>query len=263
VNLAGKRILVTRPHDQAQEFVAELERRGAQTILLPAIRILPPAEWEECDRSIRDLSSFDAVVFTSANAVEYFCGRCAEQSPDLWRGSLRITYVVGEKTAQALERWGVAVAHRPDRHSGRGLLNTLPADTLRGKTFLLPRGDRAREEVADGLTSAGGRVTTVTVYRTGGPSEETVAEMRRVLEAGLIDVVSFFSPSAVHHFVDAVGEGIRRRLGGEILTAVIGDTTRAALTDRGIPVSITAPRATGVAMAESIERYFAEGIVPA
>jgi uroporphyrinogen-III synthase len=263
VSLAGKRILVTRPLEQAGEFVAEVERRGAQAIVLPTIRILPPDNWEACDRSIREIASFDAVVFTSANAAQFFCARCAALSSHAWKNLVHAVYAVGEKTARALDECGIAVTRVPERHSGSGLLSMLSDEDIRGKSFLLPRGDRAREDVAEGLVRRGGQVTSVTVYRTDAPSDETGEALREAFRARRVDVATFFSPSAVVHLLEILDEGSRQQLGASIWTAVIGETTSAALTERGIPITISAPHATAASLVEAIERYLVEGTVPA
>src|SRR5258708_3670749 len=47
--LFGKRILVTRPREQAAELVELLEVMGAETIEAPMIRILPPDDYAPLD----------------------------------------------------------------------------------------------------------------------------------------------------------------------------------------------------------------------
>src|SRR5204862_6098016 len=43
--LFGKRVLVTRPRDQAPELVERLEAAGADTVVAALVRIEPPAEY--------------------------------------------------------------------------------------------------------------------------------------------------------------------------------------------------------------------------
>ena len=74
--LFGKRILVTRPREQAGEFVDLLEALGAEPIEAPMIRIVPPDDYGAARRGVRRTSSeFDWIVFTSANAVDAFMAR--------------------------------------------------------------------------------------------------------------------------------------------------------------------------------------------
>src|SRR5436309_10269701 len=57
--LFGKRVLVTRPRDQATELVARLEAEGAETIVAPMIRIAPPDEYGPLDDACPRAGSCD------------------------------------------------------------------------------------------------------------------------------------------------------------------------------------------------------------
>ena len=71
--LFGKRILVTRPREQAAELVERLEALGAEAIEAPMIRIVPPDDYGAARRGrARARPTFDWIVFSSANAVDAF-----------------------------------------------------------------------------------------------------------------------------------------------------------------------------------------------
>src|SRR5204862_520246 len=67
--LFGRRVLVTRPRDEAAELVDRLETMGAEAVEAPMIRILPPEDTAPLDAACRDVASYDAVVFASPRAV--------------------------------------------------------------------------------------------------------------------------------------------------------------------------------------------------
>ena len=73
--LRGRRILVTRPRAQAPELVERLSELGAEAIAAPAIRIVPPDDTKHLDDACAAASSFDWIVFTSANGVDAFMER--------------------------------------------------------------------------------------------------------------------------------------------------------------------------------------------
>ncbi len=73
--LFGKRVLVTRPREQAAELVERLEAMGAEAIEAPMIRILPPDDYAPLDEACARAGAFDWIVFTSANAVDAFMER--------------------------------------------------------------------------------------------------------------------------------------------------------------------------------------------
>src|SRR5438034_9224573 len=60
--LFGKRVLVTRQRDQAQELVDALETAGAEAILAPMIHIAPPDDFEPLDDACTHIAEFDWIV---------------------------------------------------------------------------------------------------------------------------------------------------------------------------------------------------------
>ena len=73
--LQGRTVVVTRARSQAAELADLLEARGATVLEFPTIRIDPVEDWGPVDRAVRDMASYDWIVFTSANAVRAFFGR--------------------------------------------------------------------------------------------------------------------------------------------------------------------------------------------
>ncbi|MDO9350617.1 MAG: uroporphyrinogen-III synthase, partial [Deltaproteobacteria bacterium] len=69
--LSDKKILITRAREQSTEFTARLKKLGAEVIEYPTIEIVPPSSWKGMDRAIAQLKSYDWVIFTSANGVNF------------------------------------------------------------------------------------------------------------------------------------------------------------------------------------------------
>src|SRR5690242_12922410 len=74
--LAGVRVVITRAADQSRELSAQLAALGANVILLPAITFAEPKDSAPLDAAIRELASFDWLLFTSANAARFLAARC-------------------------------------------------------------------------------------------------------------------------------------------------------------------------------------------
>jgi uroporphyrinogen-III synthase len=79
------------------------------------------------------------------------------------------------------------------------------------------------------------------------------------LREARVDVVSFFSPSAVENIRGELGVDVFSRLAAKAAMAVVGPVTAAALRDAGVPVAIEATEATAESMAVAIEKYFSAG----
>jgi len=81
--LFGKGIVITRPEEQSEEFAALLRDEGAKVISFPTIRIMPPEDYNDLDRAIKDIDKYHWVVFTSANGVKFFFERFCKLRNDI------------------------------------------------------------------------------------------------------------------------------------------------------------------------------------
>jgi len=163
--LFGRRIVVARPEGQADELASRLAALGAECLRVPAIRIEPPASWEPLDAAIRDVSSFDWVVFSSGNGVAAFVERLRSMDRDgRSLGTVRLA-AVGAKTAAALAANGLSCDLAPSTvYSAESLAGLLENGPPSGR-FLLVKADRGRDVLARRLAAAGHHVREVVAYR--------------------------------------------------------------------------------------------------
>jgi uroporphyrinogen-III synthase len=252
--LEGKRIVVTRAVEQAQELVARLEKMGAIVLLFPAVSFSEPNNTTELDRAIRSLVEFDWILFTSANAVRFFARRCRKMGVEPNQEGNYLCAAVGPATASAVAAEGFSVDHVAQEFVGTQLARELSA-SLAGKKILLPRSNRAGPDLPDALRAAGAEVTDVVAYHTGGVGAIDPEVMRTIREAQ-VDVISFFSPSAVENMRAELGGKVLSSLAAKVALAAVGPVTAAALGGAGLPVAIEAPTATAESMAAAITNYF-------
>jgi uroporphyrinogen-III synthase len=78
----------------------------------------------------------------------------------------------------------------------------------------------------------------------------------RAIRAAQIDVISFFSPSAIDNMRSELGQELLARLAAKAALAAVGAVTAAALRSAGFSVAIIAPLSTAESMAQAIENYF-------
>ncbi len=259
MGLKNKTILVTRQREQSIEFVAEIERRGGKAVLLPLINIKDPDSWEELDRALQQIKTYDAIIFTSSNGVERFYQRCLFRSVEPVTIRRCEIYAVGEKTKQAVETRGFEVKGFPERFSSEGLTEYLTGLGVRGKRFLYPRGDLGKSDLIRSLVQQGASVDPVVVYKNAGP-DETEAELAyRHLVQGEIDVVTFASPSAAANFVRLFSLEKIAAMDRRTRIAVIGPTTASAVRELGMHPDIVAREATMTGLLVAIEEYYDVG----
>src|SRR5919202_1087127 len=99
--LAGKTVMLTRPPAQSADMAAMLERLGARVIHCPTIAVAEPSSWQPLDAAIAGLESYDWLIFTSANGVEFFFRRLGERRGDGLSVASRLqTCAVGPATTR-------------------------------------------------------------------------------------------------------------------------------------------------------------------
>jgi hypothetical protein len=69
---AAARVIVTRPLQDAQHWVEQLQQGGFAAEALPLIDIAPASDTEAARRAWQALGGYAACMFVSGNAVEYF-----------------------------------------------------------------------------------------------------------------------------------------------------------------------------------------------
>jgi uroporphyrinogen III methyltransferase/synthase len=261
--LFGKRVLVTRPREQAGELVELLEAMGAEAIEAPMIRIEPPDDYGPLDAACRSISTFDAIVFASGHAVDAFMERLLAGPLDLRALNGVKLYAVGTATGDRLSRYSLKVDLAPHEHRADALVRAIAADgDVQGRRFLLPHADIGREIAADELRRRGAAVTEVIAYRTvpTEPGRHGEIDVYQMLLERRIDVVTFTSASAVHNLVRVLGEEPAADLLRTTIVASIGPVTADAARRYQIQTTILPPVSTVPALVDAIVKHFAQAV---
>ncbi|HEX6961536.1 MAG TPA: uroporphyrinogen-III C-methyltransferase, partial [Lacipirellula sp.] len=149
--LFGRTILVTRPVHQSESLVERLTELGAEVLVQPAIEIGPPPDWTAVDATITDLTSFDWLVFSSANGVQYFLDRIEQQGGDMRALTGAKIAAIGPGTADALAAYHLHADLQPEVYRAEALAEALLPVAV-GKRVLLLRANRGREVLAETLS---------------------------------------------------------------------------------------------------------------
>ncbi len=241
-----RRVVVTRPREQAGELSARLRSLGATVVELPAIEIRPPADPSPLEEALARLPDYDWVLFTSANGVRFFLERLDASSGDLRRLRARIC-AIGPATRAALERVHLKVDLTPPEYVAESLVEAFSRFDLTGRRILLPRAAVARDLIPSELGRRGARVDVVEAYRTVAP-EDLGARAREALVGTGNGWITFTSSSTVENLVAAAGRGI---LDG-VRVASIGPVTTATARRHGIAVTAEARSYTVDGLVEAI-----------
>lgn len=225
--LRDRTILVTRSAGQSSEFTDLLQAQGAAVVEMPTLEITPPASWDALDRAITELTTFDWLILTSANAVNYFCDRLLELGHDARAiGSVKIA-VVGEKTADCLRSRSLHPDFIPPNFVADSLIESFP-DPVAGLKLLFPRVESGgREVLVKEFTAQGANVVEVPAYQSACPAEIAPAALQ-ALQAQTVDMITFTSSKTVRHFyqlLDAAIDGSPHALLDRVCLASIGPQT--------------------------------------
>jgi uroporphyrinogen-III synthase len=254
--LAGKRIVVTRASEQAREVVEGFASLGAAVFILPAVSFSEPVDSGPLDAAIAELAKYDWVLLTSVNAAKFLAARCRALLAAVPVDEPPRFAAVGPATASAASAEGFRVEYVAREFRGVAMAREL-GPAISGRKVLLPRSDRANQELPQYLSAQGAKVVQVVVYRTGGigAHDARVAEMFRAAE---IDVVSIFSPSALTNLQAEFGHGTLRRVAARAALAAVGPATAAAIHEAGLPCAIVAKEATAASLVRAVADYFAK-----
>ncbi len=248
----GRRIAVTRPEAQVYPLLSGLRELGAQAISYPTIQISDPADLAPLRACIAELELYRWVVFTSVNGVERFWRqlRVAGRDSTLPQG-LEVA-AIGPATAGALEERKVQARVVPDEYVAEAVADALIADgAIAGSRVLLPRAAGARQVLPERLRAAGAAVDEVVAYESVA-NREGIKALRKAVEGGEIDMVTFTAASTVRCYVDEVGPSL-----GSARVAVIGPITAKAARAVGLQVDVEAREYTVPGLLEAIGEYYA------
>jgi uroporphyrinogen III methyltransferase/synthase len=252
--LAGRRILITRARDQAAVFSSSLRDLGAEVIELPTIEIVPPASWKGLDQAIDRIASYDWLIFTSANGVNFFWQRWKERNKDRLPPSLKIC-AIGPATAYQLMEKGMEVHYTPKEFVAEAILQGFEKSMTKGKRILLARAMEARDILPEGLRKMGAKVDVVEAYRTVKPKGGS-KRLKELLMRGKVDAITFTSSSTVNHFAELLKKDDLQNLLSGITIACIGPITARTAKNWKMRVQIQPKEYTIPALTQAIVQHF-------
>ena len=254
--LTGKRILVTRAVRQAGKLSDALRELGATPVEVPVIEIQPAEDFAPLEKAIRQLNSYDWLIFTSANAVSILAFNASLHGFSIHNSPGPKIAAIGRATAEAVERAHLKVDLVPEDYVAESLVDAFlkrhevsghdfsraksaakkegalaPEGNLAGQRILIARAAIARDVIPDALRAAGAHVDVVDAYRNVMP-QAAPALLRAALEQG-IDAATFTSSSSVRNLAEVATEaGVSFPFAG-VKAISIGPVTSATLREFG------------------------------
>lgn len=193
--------LITRPEPAATQTAERLRRLGHEATVDPMLRIAPTT-------TPLPEGPFDAVAFTSINAVKAFAAH--PEGPGLYD---RPAFAVGSRTAKEARNAGFT--HVTDcEGDAEALAGRLAAALPQGARVLNPAGEDRAADLAD-LLKAPGLELVLTIIYAAEPADALSPEAAAALADGRINAALHFSQRTVKTLLDCVEKaGLTRQLAG-------------------------------------------------
>lgn len=244
--LSGRRIVVTRPAEQAGRLAGGIEARGGIAVRFPVLAIFDADDARPLQDAAARIEAFDFAVFVSPNAAEKALGVITGQR--VWPERV-VAAAMGETSARSIARFGVTHIITPDggRFDSEALLERsefAPA-AIRGKKVAIFRGDSGRELLGETLEARGAQVVRIPCYRRGRPDIDP-APLLDLLDRGMIDAITLTSSEGLRNLAAMVGASAgpalravplfvaHRRIAEEAAAMGFADATVTAPGDMGL-----------------------------
>jgi uroporphyrinogen-III synthase len=233
--LAGFTVGVTAAR-RADELAALLERRGAQVMRAPALRIVPLPDDTELLAATKQLIDAAPHIVVATTAIGF---RGWVEAAEGWglgetllarlRGAQLLAR--GPKVRGAIRAAGLTEAWSPQSESMAEVLDRLLGEGVDGRRIAVQLHGEPLPGFVESLRCAGAEVVGVPVYRWMPPSD--IGPVDRLLDATIargLDAVTFTSaPAAASLLTRAAERGLREELldalRHDVLPACVGPVT--------------------------------------
>ena len=251
--LFGKRILVTRTREQANELSILLKEAGAFVYEVPTIEIVPTPDSAEVNAALDKLPDCDWVVLTSVNGVKLLVEALRGRGGDVRDLAGKRIAAIGPATAKAIEDLALKVDLVPKEYKAEGLAEALGKKGIRGKRFLLARASAARDALPKKIKEMGGETVIAPIYDARAPAG-SAQKIKELLNKGKVEIAVFTSSSTVRNFMD-MAHGADT---SKIRIASIGPVTSQTARELGLEVHIQPAEYTIPALVNSIIEFYGE-----
>ena len=165
MTLKNKRILITRPNEQADSLCKLISNHGGVSVRFPTIKIQPIVRTDKLIKRFDEISKYDFIIFISRNAakitIDHFIGNI-----DVFIDTQIIA--IGPGTAEELATRGLTDIICPGSQTdSKALLDLkeMQSNKIANKQILIIRGTGGRELLADSLETRGANINYVEVYK--------------------------------------------------------------------------------------------------
>ncbi len=263
--LHGKRVLLTTPRNYAGLFSKPLAERGARVVLLPTIEIWPMPDYSDLDAAIREIETYDWVVFSSQNGIEAFLNRLGAAGGDILNlGGVKLAAF--KRDAVPAAKVGVTFDLIPPKSTLDGFLEEFTRRGITTGRVLVPMPEirgmpepRVIPDFIDGLGGLGFEVRRIAAYQTNRVTDRADgAPELGMLRDGVIDVILFTSNAEIGNLLGLLDD--EREVISHCTLACLSYAEAGSATELGLRVDVITeshrPTDLPEATADALEDFF-------
>ncbi len=253
IKLNNKIIISTQPNDSFFELEKSLKNSGAFLFHYPMIKIEEAQINAEQENTLKNISKFDWLIFTSKNGVKYFLNKFQNIYGSVILPQSIKTAVIGQKTANELIANGI----NPDYISNSNLSETFALELIesvieKNSNALLLLGNIANTTIEDTLLNHA-YVERINCYNTVATINE-YPELIKKVKNNKYDLIIFTSSSCFINFVQILNKN--KVPINNIKAASIGKSTTKTIKEFGIEPLITAKQSNIEGLINEINIFF-------
>ena len=249
--LENKIFISTRPVGQSAELENLLAEESASLVLMPTIEVRPLPLDEFAWLQLKNLDSFNWIVFTSPNGLKYFFAALFELQNNYGLPEHLKIAVVGKKTAAHLECYGTSAAFINLGNTAEDFVADFFHRVNLGERVLFPIGNLARTVIEDKISKKA-VCTRILFYETVLP-ETFDSEALQLILNDQYSMIVLTSPSSFTNLLQIISG---KTDPSKLRLVCIGQTTSAEVIRQGIEPLITAGTANSQGIFSAIINYF-------
>ncbi len=241
-----KTILVSQPEPKTENspFFTLAEKQKVKIDFRPFIHVEGVLASDIRKEKINP-ADFNAIIFTSKNAVDHFFRVCEEMRIEV-SNELKY-YCISEAIAYYLQKY--VVYRKRKIYYGNGTIKDLipMLKKNKGAEFFLPSSDILKPEIPNTLEENKIKYTRAILYRT------VISDLSDLADV-YYDVLVFFSPEGIRSLMKNFPDFKQNKT----RIAAFGNSTAKAVAEAGLKLDIPAPTPEAPSMTKAIEDYIKE-----
>ncbi len=245
--LKGKNVLITRGEGDHHTFASSIAQYGGIPVTVSLIGFEPCTLHDVEKQMISSVDSYDWLIFTSKNGVDYFFRE--------YKGlQLPKVAVIGKQTQKQLEQYGYRSSFVPAKFVAEEFVQEFLPVLKREERVLVVKGNLARTLIKDRLREEGYHCDEVVLYKTEMPVESE-EKLFQLLKTEKLQIVTFTSSSTVKHFMHVVDKFQLYKQIQHLTFACIGPVAKKTAEQYHLPVAICAEEYTMEGLLKALIAY--------